>query len=27
MRVNFATTQEPAFWQALRQTGAHISRR
>jgi DNA-binding transcriptional MocR family regulator len=27
MRVNFATTQDPAFWQALRQTSGHISRR
>jgi DNA-binding transcriptional MocR family regulator len=27
MRVNFATTQEPGFWQVLRQTSGHISRR
>ncbi len=27
MRINFATTQDPAFWQALRRTSAHISRR
>jgi len=27
MRVNFATTQDRAFWQALRHTGGHISRR
>jgi len=27
MRINFATTQDPAFWQALRHTSGHISRR
>ena len=27
MRINFATTQDPAFWHALRRTSAHISRR
>ena len=27
MRINFATTQDPAFWHALRRTGSHISRR
>ena len=27
MRVNFATTQEPAFWHALRRTCGHISSR
>jgi DNA-binding transcriptional MocR family regulator len=27
MRINFATTQDPAFWQALRRTSRHISRR
>jgi len=27
MRINFATTQNPAFWQALRRTCSHISRR
>jgi DNA-binding transcriptional MocR family regulator len=27
MRINFATTQDPAFWQVVRHTGAHISRR
>jgi len=27
MRINFATTQDPAFWQALRHTSAHISSR
>jgi DNA-binding transcriptional MocR family regulator len=27
MRINFATTQDPAFWHALRRTGTHILRR
>ena len=27
MRVNFATTQDPAFWHALRHTSRHISHR
>jgi DNA-binding transcriptional MocR family regulator len=27
MRINFATTQEPGFWKALRHTSSHISRR
>jgi len=27
MRINFATTQDPAFWQAIRHTCGHISRR
>ena len=27
MRINFATTQDPAFWRALRHTSGHISRR
>jgi DNA-binding transcriptional MocR family regulator len=27
MRINFATTQDPSFWQALRHTSSHISRR
>ena len=27
MRINFATTQEPAFWHALRRTCGHISSR
>jgi DNA-binding transcriptional MocR family regulator len=24
MRINFATTQDPAFWQALKHTSGHI---
>jgi len=27
MRINFATTQDPAFWQALRRTSRHGARR
>ena len=27
MRINFGTTQDAAFWQALQRTSRHISRR
>jgi DNA-binding transcriptional MocR family regulator len=27
MRINFATTQDPSFWQVVRHTSGHISRR